>query len=159
MAKEESAMLELKDIATVTGKGGLYKVVNPTRTGVILESLDEKKKKLVVNGHAKVSILAEISIYTTDEEGVAPLQQVLEKIHQEFDGDTGLTSSADPDELKAFLKFVLPEYDETRVYVSDIKKLVSWYNILAKQLPEILEPKTEDVEQSEATSEDKAADE
>ncbi len=131
-------MIEFKDIATVSGKGGLFKVVNPTRTGVILESLDNKKKKLVVNGHTKVSILAEISVYTTDEDGVVPLEEVFQKIHAEFDGDTGLSSASDPDELRAFLKFILPAFDQDRVYVSDIKKMVSWYGILVREAPELL---------------------
>lgn len=137
-------MIEFKEIATISGKGGLYKVVNPTRTGVILESLDEKKKKLIVNGHTKVSILAEISVYTTDEDGVVPLEEVFQKIHAEFDGDTGLSSSSDADELRAFLKFVLPTFDAERVYVSDIKKMVSWYSILVREAPELLTAKEEE---------------
>ncbi|MEQ8715392.1 MAG: DUF5606 domain-containing protein [Cyclobacteriaceae bacterium] len=136
-------MIEFKEIATISGKGGLYKVVNPTRTGVILESLDDKKKKLIVNGHTKVSILAEISVYTTDEDGVVPLEEVFQKIHAEFDGDTGLSSSSDPEELRAFLKFVLPTFDAERVYVSDIKKMVSWYGILVREAPELLTAKEE----------------
>lgn len=142
-------MIEFKEIATISGKGGLYKVVNPTRTGVILESLDDKKKKLIVNGHTKVSILAEISVYTTDEDGVVPLEEVFQKIHAEFDGDTGLSSSSDPEELRAFLKFVLPTFDAERVYVSDIKKMVSWYGILVREAPELLLAKEEEEVEAE----------
>jgi hypothetical protein len=142
-------MIEFKEIATISGKGGLYKIINPTRTGVILESLDDKKKKLIVNGHTKVSILAEISVYTTDEDGVVPLEEVFQKIHAEFDGDTGLSSSSDPDELRAFLKFVLPTFDAERVYVSDIKKMVSWYGILVREAPELLTVKEEAPEETE----------
>lgn len=140
--------MNLTDIATVSGKGGLFKIVAPTKGGMILETLDDKKKKLVVNMHSKVSILGEISIYTTDRDGAQPLQEVLKTIHKEFDGDTGLSSSSDPDELKSFLKFVLPNYDEDRVYVSDIKKLVNWYNLLAALDPNIFLgelPKDEEV--------------
>lgn len=148
-------MIELKDIATIAGKGGLFKVVNPTRNGAILESLDEQKKKLAISGHAKVSILAEISIYTTDTEGVAPLADVLKKIHAEFDGDIGLTTNSDPNELRAFMKHVLPSYDVDRVYVSDIKKLVSWYSILVKEAPELLQDAPSNEEgASESTSKD-----
>ena len=130
--------MELSDIASVSGKGGLFKILNPTRTGAILESLDNTKKKLVVGAQSKVSVLSEISIYTTDADGARPLSDVLVKIHKEFDGDTDLSSGSDPEELKALLRFVLPEYDESRVYVSDIKKLVSWYAILVKEAPELL---------------------
>ncbi len=135
--------MELKDIASVSGKGGLFKILSPTRTGAVLESLDEQKKKMIVGAHSKVSVLSEISIYTTDADGSKPLQEVLKKIHKEFDGDTDLDSGSTPDELKAFLKFVLPEYDETRVYVSDIKKLVNWYAVLVKQAPEVLKDQEE----------------
>ena len=131
--------MDFSEVAAVSGKGGLYRVISPTRTGVILETLDESKKKMIANMQSKVSILSDISIYTTDEEGAVPLKEVMMKIHKEFNGDTGLTSGSDGDELKAFLKFVLPEYDESRVYVSDIKKLVTWYNALVVKLPELFE--------------------
>ena len=129
--------MDFSEIASVAGKSGLYKVLNPTKTGLILESLSDHSK-LVVGPSSKVSILADISIYTTTAEGTAPLGELLRKIHQEFKGDIGLTGSADADELKAFMKEVLPEYDADRVYVSDIKKLVNWYNCFVSYLPEIL---------------------
>lgn len=133
--------MEFSDIASVSGKGGLFKIVSPTRTGVILESMDEHKKKIVASVHNKVSVLSEISIYTTDSEGAVPLEDVMRKIHKEFSGDTDLDKNSDADELKSFLKFILPDYDESRVYTSDIKKLVNWYNQLLVQAPEILEEK------------------
>ncbi|MEQ8238499.1 MAG: DUF5606 domain-containing protein [Cyclobacteriaceae bacterium] len=137
--------MDLSQIAAVTGKSGLYKVVSPTRSGVILEAMDGTNKKLVASMSNKVSILSDISIYTTDEDGATPLSDVMMKIHSEFDGDTGLTSSSDSEELKAFLKFILPEYDEARVYVSDIKKLVTWYNLLSKDHADLfVEEKTEE---------------
>ncbi|MGL1886687.1 MAG: DUF5606 domain-containing protein [Reichenbachiella sp.] len=141
--------MDFNDIATVSGKGGLFTVVAPTKGGVILESLDEQKKKLAVNMNSKVSILGEISIYTTDAEGASPLAVVMKKIHAEFDGDTGLSSSSDADELKSFLKHVLPEYDQERVYVSDIKKLVTWYNLLSVSHPALFEEKKEEATKTE----------
>lgn len=144
--------MELKDIASVSGKGGLFKILSPTRTGAVLESLDNQKKKMIVGAHSKVSVLSEISIYTTDADGSKPLEEVLKKIHKEFNGDTDLDSSSAPDELKSFLKFILPEYDEARVYVSDIKKLVTWYAILVKEVPEIFtEAKKESKSKAEKT--------
>ena len=103
--------MEFSDIASVSGKGGLFKIVSPTRTGVILESMDEAKKKLVATMHNKVSVLSEISVYTTDSEGAVPLEEVMKKIHSEFHGDTDLDKNSSPDELKSFLKFILPDYD------------------------------------------------
>ncbi|WP_420577542.1 DUF5606 domain-containing protein [Ekhidna sp.] len=149
--------MDFSDIASVSGKGTLFKIIQPTRTGVILESLDEHKKKMVATMHNKVSILSEISIYTTDAEGAVPLEDVMRKIHKEFDGDTDLDKNSSPEELKAFLKFVLPDYDEGRVYVSDIKKVVSWYDQLVKQAPEVLvEKKKEKKETKKAAKKEEA---
>ena len=102
--------------------------------------------------HNKVSILSEISIYTTDAEGAVPLEDVMRKIHKEFDGDTDLDKNSSSEELKAFLKFVLPDYDEGRVYVSDIKKVVSWYDQLVKQVPEVLAEKKEEKKAAKKTA-------
>jgi|TARA_R100000789_G_C3009121_1_gene150847 methylglyoxal synthase len=136
--------MTLKDIASVTGKGGLYQVVKPSRTGVILESLDEKKQKLVAHAHDRVSILDEISIYTTDAEGNVPLQKIFNTMHEEFGDDLGIDAKSSKEEIMAFLKHVLPNYDENQVYPSDVKKLVSWYNILLKEAPEVLTAKSEE---------------
>lgn len=149
--------MEFNEIAALSGKGGLYKIVSPTRAGVILEAMDGTNKKVVASVQNKVSVLSDISIYTTDEEGAQPLKNVMTKIHEEFSGDTGLSSSSDPDELKSFLKFVLPEYDESRVYVSDIKKLVTWYNLLATQCPEVFETKKDEVKEEKGVKKKKLA--
>ena len=143
--------MEFKDIAAVSGKGGLFKIVKPTKTGVILESLDDKKAKLVANIHHKISVLEEISIYTTTEEGAKPVKEVMLTISKEFGNETGLDKNSDGEELKSFLTHILPEYDEDRVYVSDIKKLVNWYNIIAVQAPELLKEKA--VEEASAGDE------
>lgn len=135
--------MTLAEIATMAGKGGLFKVMAPTKSGVILESLDEAKARAVASGNNKISLLNEISIYTTTKEGTVPLEQVLKKIHQEFGNDLGVDGDSDSSELKSFLKSVLPEFDESRVYVSDIKKLVRWYGILLKYAPEIMTSETE----------------
>jgi len=129
--------MTLDDIATISGKGGLFKVFKPAKAGVILESLDEAKTKIVATANHRLSILSEISIYTTTKEGTVALLEILKKINTEYGNDIGLDSEADASELKSFLKSVLPEYDEARVYVSDIKKLVKWYSLLLKYAPEI----------------------
>jgi len=130
--------MTLAEIATISGKGGLFKVVAPTKSGVILESLDEAKTKLVATTSHRLSLLNEISIYTTTKEGTEPLANVLKKIHAEFGDDPGVDGNSDNTELRSFLKAVLPEFDEDRVYVSDIKKLVKWYEIIRNHAPEIL---------------------
>jgi len=133
--------MTLADIASISGKGGLFKVVAPTKSGVILESLDDAKTKLVATTSHKLSLLHEISIYTTTKEGTVPLEDVLKKIHAEFGDDPGVDGNSDGSELKAFLKAILPVYDEDRVYVSDIKKLVRWYETILKYAPELLKEK------------------
>jgi hypothetical protein len=131
--------MKLSEIASVSGKGSLFKVVAPTKSGVILESLDEAKTKLVASASTRISLLHEISIYTTTKEGTVPLEEVLKKIKKEYGNDLGVDSNSDASELKAFIKSVLPEYDEARVYVSDLKKLVKWYDLILKYAPELLE--------------------
>jgi len=133
--------MTLSEIATITGKGGLFKVLAPTKSGVILESLDDAKTKTVASASQRLSLLHEISIYTTTKDGTVSLEEVLKKINKEFGSDVGIDADADASELKAFLKSLLPEYDEDRVYVSDIKKLVKWYYILLKYSPEIFQEK------------------
>ena len=130
--------MTLADIATLSGKGGLYKVVAPTKSGVILESLDETKTKIVATASNKLSLLHEISIYTTSKEGTVPLEEVLKKIHSEFGNDLGVDGDSDGAELKSFMKAVVSDFDENRVYVSDIKKLIKWYGVIAKYAPEIV---------------------
>lgn len=130
--------MTLSDIATIAGKSTLFKVLKPGKAGVILESLDEAKAKLVATASHKLSILSEISIYTTSKEGTVPLEEVLKRIHSTYGNDLGLDAEADGSELKSFLKSVVSDYDENRVYVSDMKKLVKWYGMLLQHAPEIL---------------------
>jgi hypothetical protein len=135
--------MTLSDIASVAGKGGLFKVLAPTKSGVILESLDDAKTRLVASSNQRISILSEISIYTSTKEGSTPLLDVFKKIKADFGNDIGVDAESDANELKAFLKSVLPDYDESRVYVSDMKKLVKWYGVLLKLAPEVFEQQPE----------------
>ena len=129
--------MKLTDIASISGRGGLYRIITPTRSGVIVESLDAKRSRMVANANSKVSVLEEISVYTNDNEGASPLKSVFQKIKNEFEEDPGVGSSSSNEELRAFLKHVLPNYDEDKVYISDIKKIVSWYKIIYRELPDL----------------------
>jgi hypothetical protein len=144
-AARKKTGMTLSDIASVSGKGGLFKVLKPGKSGVLLESMDTAKTKLVAGASNRISILSEISIYTTTKEGTVALEDVLKKIKATYGADLGVDSESDGVELKAFLKSVLPEFDENRVYVSDMKKLVKWYGILLKEAPEVLEKSEEKV--------------
>jgi Domain of unknown function (DUF5606) len=136
--------MELSEIASISGKGGLFKVVKPGKAGVLLESLDATKTKLVAGASQRMSLLSEISIYTTTKEGTVALVDVLKKINKDFGTDLGVDANSESNELKSFLKSVLPEYDQDRVYVSDIKKLVKWYGVLQEYAPEVFVEKTEE---------------
>ncbi len=130
--------MEYKDLASIAGKPGLYKIVKPTRVSVIVESLDSKKSKLVINANQRISVLEDISIYTNTVEGSEPLKQVFQKIYEDFGDDPDLDKNASNSELISFFKSVLPEYDQDKVYPSDIKKVVRWYNILMQQAPQLI---------------------
>src|SRR5690606_21077539 len=107
---------------------GLYKLITQTRGGFVAESLLDKKR-LTVNARQNVSVLSEIAIYTLTEE--VPLKKVLNTIKEKENGQpTTVTAKDSNDKLEEYFFSVLPEYDEDRVYVSDIKKIVQWYNLL-----------------------------
>ncbi|MDX2305328.1 MAG: DUF5606 domain-containing protein [Microscillaceae bacterium] len=127
--------LKLKEIAAISGKPGLFKIVKPTRAGVIVESLDEKKTKLSVGAAHRVSILKEVSIYTNDQEGAIALEEVLHRIYEHYQGALPFDNKSEKDELTEFMEKVLPDYDRDKVYVSDMKKLVSWYNTIHQYSP------------------------
>jgi hypothetical protein len=142
--------MELKEIAAISGKGGLFRILKPTRSGVIVESLDDSRNKIVAGTNYRISILKEISVYTTSQEGSIPLEEVFFRIKEEFGDDLGVTSSSDGDELKAFIKHLVPDYDIERVYTSDIKKIIGWYNILFSLAPEVLEKSKEEDKDTKA---------
>lgn len=119
--------MDLKDILAISGKGGLYKFVSQGRNGIIVESFDDKKRT-VIHSSAKVSALEDIAIFTETEE--VALAEVFDKIFELKAGKPVLSHKSSSDELKSFMEELLPDYDRDRVYVSDMKKLVQWYNLL-----------------------------
>ena len=137
-------MFELSRIAAMAGHSGLFSVHTALKNGVVLESLDEAKTKMVAGATSKVSILSEISIYTTTSEGSVSLESVLQSLYEKYKGVSAINSKSDGSQLKKFLLDVLPNTDFDRVYVSDIKKLANWYNILVNFAPEVLKPKEEE---------------
>lgn len=122
--------MSLDKILSVSGKPGLYQVKAQTRTGFVAESLLDGKRVSVGIQH-NVSILSEIAIYTLTEE--LPLREVFKKIKTKEDGGpTSISHKDGKDTLEEYFFEVLPDYDEDRVYPSDIKKVVQWYNLLQK---------------------------
>jgi hypothetical protein len=130
-------MIELSKIAALAGQPGLFQIKTPLKNGVMMESLDEKKTKVVAGATSKVSVLSEISIYTQSADGSVSLESVLQSLHEKYGDSLPANSKSDGADLKNLLKSVLTEVDFDRVYVSDIKKLVTWYGILVANNPEI----------------------
>jgi hypothetical protein len=128
--------MKLKEIATISGKPGLFKIFKPTKNGVIVESLDDKKAKMVAGASHRVSILQEVSIYTTSNENSVARAQVLDIIHQQYPEGIELNTKSSDADFKAFLEQIVPDYDRSKVYASDMRKLVNWYNIILKYTPE-----------------------
>jgi hypothetical protein len=135
--------MTIKEIASISGMSGLYKVLKPSKSGVIVESLDANQKRLLVSANQKVSLLDEISIYTISEN--MPLIDVFRSIKEKVGDKIKVSAKSDNNELKAFMKSVLPDYDEARVYVSDIKKVVTWYSVLL-DYPSVFEKEVEETE-------------
>ncbi|QIL74482.1 DUF5606 domain-containing protein [Hymenobacter sp. HDW8] len=125
---------DLKEIAAISGMPGLYRLVRPTRNGVIVESLDEKAARSVASARNKVSLLQEISIYTQDYDQTVPLTEVFDRIYQQHGTSLSVTNKADDRDLTSFMESIIPDYDRQRVYMSDIKKLVSWYHAVSSRL-------------------------
>ncbi len=120
--------MSLEKILSITGKPGLYKLIAQTRGGFVAESLLDKKR-LSINVRQNVSVLSEIAIYTLTEE--VPLKKVLTTIKEKENGQpTSITAKDSNDKLEEYFFNILPNYDEDRVYVSDIKKIIQWYNLL-----------------------------
>lgn len=120
----------LETILSISGKPGLFKLVSRGNHSLIVETLDVQKKRFPAFATDKIISLADIAIYTDEKE--VPLREVLKSIKEKEGGKTvGLDyRKASKDELYAYLEEVLPNFDRDRVYPSDIKKLVQWYNIL-----------------------------
>lgn len=122
--------MALEKVLAISGKPGLYKLVTQTRTGFIAESLIDQKR-LAIGIQQNVSVLSEIAIYTLTEE--VPLADVFRKISDKENGqETAISHKDSKDKLEEYFFEVLPDYDEDRVYVSDIKKVIQWYNLLVK---------------------------
>lgn len=144
--------MDLNGIISIAGMSGLYKVIAQTKNGLIVESLADKKRTPVYATH-KVSTLEDVRIYSTGDE--VPLKEVFQKIYDKEKGSATSVDHKAPDaELKNYLKSAFAEYDEDRVYTSDIKKLISWYNIIHKE--GLLEKKEEVKEEDAKAKEVKA---
>ncbi|MCB9246255.1 MAG: DUF5606 domain-containing protein [Flavobacteriales bacterium] len=141
--------MQLSDIISIAGKPGLHKIVGKRPAGLIVETLDSKGKRFPTSITQKISILEDISMYTYD--GDKRLADVLRVMHEKVQaGLTLVGRSNSGDEIRDFFREVLPDFDEERVYTSDILKLISWYQILQEftDLDELLTDESEGEESS-----------
>lgn len=137
--------MTLDKILAIAGKPGLFALKIQTRTGFVAESLIDGKK-ITVGLKSNVSLLSEISVYTYSEE--KPLTEIMRTIAIKEDNGPAISHKEDNSKLIAYFLEVLPDYDQERVYPSDIKKIVNWYNMLqAKGLVSKEEPKIENAEE------------
>ena len=136
--------MNIEKILSISGKPGLYALKVQTRSGFVAESLIDGKK-ITVGMKSNVSLLSEISLYTYSEE--KPLADVLRAIAIKEDEGPAISHKEDNDKLIAYFLEVVPDYDQSRVYPSDIKKILNWYNVLqSKGLVSKDEPKIENAE-------------
>ena len=120
----------LKDILAISGYSGLYKYLKKSRNGIIVENL-ETKKRMNADATAQINALEDISIYTDTED--MPLDEVFKRIHENENGEPAFNpKKASGKELREYFDKVIPEHDEERVYNSDIKKILTWYNLLTR---------------------------
>lgn len=141
--------MDLSEILAISGKPGLYKMVSQTKNSIVVESLEDKKRFPAFSSE-RISALDDISIYTYD--GDVPLKEIMQKIADKENNGKCIDPKESNDELKVYFEQILAEYDQERVYISDIKKVFRWYNTLQElDLLEVIkeEEKEEESEQKE----------
>lgn len=157
--------MDLSKILSISGRPGLYKVISQSKNAVIVESVIDKKR-FPAFAHERMSTLEEISIFTTGED--RPLKDVLKAFHEKLEGKPAVDPKAGDAALLKQFGEIVADYDPDRVYISDIRKMVSWYNLLLSNelldfteevagekqeeivTTEITEEKTEDTEEKVA---------
>lgn len=120
-------MIDLSGFISITGQPGLYKIIAQSKNGIIVEGLHDKKRSNVY-ASTKVSTLSDISMFTTGED--KPIEEIMTAIFEKEKGGPAIDSKADDKAVEQYFASVLPDYDKERVYVSNMRKLFSWYNAL-----------------------------
>ena len=146
--------IQLKDILAISGKGGLFKFIAQARNGIVVESIEDLKRH-VAPATARVNSLEDIAIFTNSEE--VPLADIFFMIHEKSEGKQTLSHKSSVEELKSQFKELVPEYDEDRVYVSDIKKVFQWYNLLQQHdILEVIDKEEEEEKEKEKDQKEEA---
>jgi hypothetical protein len=140
----------LKDILAISGESGLFKFIAQGKNAIIVEHLETGKRSSAFSS-AKVSSLEDISVFTENED--LPLGKVLDKIFEKESGGPAIDSKAEAEKLKKYFEELIPDYSREKVYVSDIKKIILWYNLLQKKGMLVKEEPEKATEQVKAESE------
>lgn len=138
--------MELKDVASVFGKSGLHKIIGKGASGLVLESIDEFKKRTIVPLSQKVSILEDVSVYLS--EGEIKLHEVFAKMQQLQKDNllSNISKNSSGDEVKKWFSSIVPDFDRERVYNSDIIKISSWFSLLNSIIDFSIKPEEENQE-------------
>lgn len=146
--------MDLKGIVNISGKPGLFKVISSSKGGFIVEAIDETRKRYPIPGTARVAALEDISIYTVEDQ--IALKDVFQRIHDEKIDLSGIDANkAEPQLITTTFAKIIPDYDAERVYMSDMRKLIRWYQSLESTLD--FSPEVAEVAEAEAPVEKKAA--
>ena len=143
--------MDLSKILSISGKSGLFQVVSQLKNAVLVESLLDKKR-FPAFAHEKISSLEEIAVFTATED--KPLKEILKAIFDKLEGKPALDPKSDNKLLQAFFLEIVPDYDSERVYISDIRKIITWYNLLLEhQLLDFTEKEEEKIEEEKIEEE------
>lgn len=140
--------IQFKDVVAIAGQPGLYHVIKTDDKSVIVESLDERRKRQLVRGNMMVSKLADITMYTEDDS--EPLLNILKAIGDKFGAELPVHKDSDNASLLNFLAEVLPNFNREKVYASNVKKLLAWYQVLHAEGIAFELPESEPAPESEA---------
>lgn len=142
--------MDLSKILSISGKPGLFTLISQAKSGALIESLLDGKRQTAF-ANAKISSLQDISIFTIDED--IPLVKVFQEIYKKEDGKDCIDPKSDSKKLIAYMTEIVPNFDRERVYVSDMKKLFTWYNLLNSK--GLIDLKDENEAETESQSEQK----
>lgn len=145
--------ISITDVVAITGQPGLFRLLKSNDNAIVVESLETKPKRQLVKGNMMVSKLTDVSIYTKEDS--EPLAEVLLKIKSEYGDELPIKKKSNNTDLMEFLRKVLPDFDDERVYPSNVKKLVTWYNILIREKVDFTLPEEETEENTESPEENK----
>lgn len=120
----------LKEILSISGKPGLQKLISNSSNAIIVESLIDGKR-FPAYSNSKIIALEDISIYTEKED--MPLKEVFKRIYTKENGQPALSHKESSEKIIAYFNEIVPEYDKDRVYTSDMKKIIQWYNLLTEK--------------------------